>query len=260
MKQSIIRTSPGNMRTFTACLLSITMLLAPLASFAASPNNRSASPSTLTSPSKNAQQQSTISADRKLANELFVNPPAVVVGTPSITASMTAPATANPGGTISYTANISNITGGADATGVTFTDAVDPNTTYVANSLKISPLAFPDSYTAGKNVTLNVAAPGVLTNDTGTPAPTAVPIAGGGTTQGGTVTLLGDGSFTYNPPNNFVGTDTFTYSAHNTQTPDDSTTVTLTVIAPPAAVDDSYPATFNTTLNVPANGVLGNDT
>src|SRR5260370_19837499 len=34
-------------------------------------------------------------------------------------------------------------------------------------------------------------------------------------TQGGTVTVNADGSFTYNPPANFTGADTFTYTLQN---------------------------------------------
>ena len=150
---------------------------------------------------------------------------------------------AEPGDTITYDVNISN-GGVSDATGVSFTDTIDPNTTLVAGSLKVSPLAFADGYSATVNTPLNIAAPGVLTNDTGTPTPTAVPIAGGATTQGGTVTLNADGSFTYNPPNaTFTGTDTFTYTATNGLAPDDTATVTITI--------DEGPAVTTTT---PANG------
>src|SRR6185369_9113184 len=108
---------------------------------------------------------------------------------------------------------------------------------------KVSPLAFPDVYVAAQNTQLIVAAPGVLTNDTGIPAPTAAPIAGGATAQGGTVTLNADGSFTYNPPTGFEGNDSFTYTATNGLTPNDTALVTLNVDAPPSVT--------NTT---PANG------
>ena len=77
-------------------------------------------------------------------------------------------------------------------------------------SLRVSPLAIADAYNATKDVTLNIPAPGVLTNDTGTPAPTAQPIAAGATAQGGAVTLGADGSFNYTPPAGFEGSDTFT--------------------------------------------------
>jgi len=80
---------------------------------------------------------------------------------------------AAPGETITYDVNISN-TGPDDATGVNFMDTIDANTTLVGGSLKVSPLAFPDVFGATQNTPLVVSAPGVLTNDTGLPAPTAL--------------------------------------------------------------------------------------
>lgn len=149
---------------------------------------------------------------------------------------------AEPGDTITYNLNVSN-TGATDATGVTFNDTIDANTTFVPGSLKVSPLAFADSYNATKDVALSIAAPGVLANDTGTPSPTAQPIAGGATTQGGTVTLNADGSFNYTPPSGFQGADTFTYTATNGLSPNDTATVTINV--------DEGPSVTTTT---PANG------
>jgi uncharacterized repeat protein (TIGR01451 family) len=87
---------------------------------------------------------------------------------------------ADPGDTIKYTVNI-NASGG-DATGVTFTDTVDPNTAFVAGSLRATPVAVDDTYSATGNIRITVAAPGVLGNDfvgipsatiTGAPATTA---------------------------------------------------------------------------------------
>ena len=113
-------------------------------------------------------------------------------------------------------------------------DTIDANTTLVAGSLKVSPLAFPDIFSAAKDAQLVVGAPGVLTNDTGVPAPTAVAIAAGPTTQGGTVTLNTNGGFTYNPPAGFEGADSFTYTATNGLTPNDTALVTINVDAAPS--------------------------
>ncbi|MDT4953956.1 MAG: hypothetical protein QOJ02_2094 [Acidobacteriota bacterium] len=145
---------------------------------------------------------------------------------------------AEPGDTITYDVNVSN-TGATDATGVTFNDTIDPNTTLVAGSLKVSPLAFADTYSATKDIPLSVPAPGVLINDTGTPQPTAVPITSGPTSNGGTVTLNADGSFSYTPPAGFQGADTFTYTATNAQSPDDTATVTINVDAGPTVTTTS---------------------
>jgi hypothetical protein len=145
---------------------------------------------------------------------------------------------AEPGDTITYDVNVKN-TGAVDATGVTFNDTIDPNTTLVPGSLKVSPLAFAESYSATINTPLNIPAPGVLANDTGTPAPTAQPIAAGATTAGGTVTLNADGSFLYTPPTGFTGIDTFTYTATNGLSPNDTATVTINVDEGPTVTTTS---------------------
>ena len=145
---------------------------------------------------------------------------------------------AEPGQTITYDVNVSN-TGASDATGVNFNDTIDPNTTLVPGSLRVSPLAFADSYNATKNIALSISAPGVLTNDTGTPAPTAQPIAAGPTSQGGSVTLNADGSFNYTPPSGFQGADTFTYTVTNGLSPNDSATVTINVDEGPSVTTTS---------------------
>jgi uncharacterized repeat protein (TIGR01451 family) len=145
---------------------------------------------------------------------------------------------AEPGETITYDVNVSN-SGASDATGVNFTDTIDPNTTLVPGSLRVSPLAFADSYNATKGIALSISAPGVLANDTGTPAPTAQPIAAGATTQGGTVTLNANGSFNYTPPAGFEGADTFNYTATNGLSPSDTATVTINVDAGPTVTTTS---------------------
>src|SRR5205085_11918643 len=59
--------------------------------------------------------------------------------------------------------------------------------------------------------------------------PTAVPMTNGNNKQGGKVTLLADGSFTYDPPVGYTGPDTFTYQATDGSKTDNGTvTITLT--------------------------------
>lgn len=133
---------------------------------------------------------------------------------------------ADPGDTIKYTVNIN--ASGADATGVTFTDTVDPNTTFVPGSLRATPVAVDDTYAATGNVRISVPAPGVLGNDfAGVPNATitAPPVT---SANGGNVTLNGDGSFTYIPPPGFEGADTFTYTLTNSAG-SNSATVTINV-------------------------------
>ena len=132
---------------------------------------------------------------------------------------------ADPGDTLKYTVNIS--ASGEDATGVTFTDTVDPNTAFVGGSLAATPVAVDDSYVATGNVRISVPAPGVLGNDfAGVPAATIT--APSTSTNGGNVAVNANGSFTYNPPAGFEGTDTFTYTLMN-GTGSNSATVTITV-------------------------------
>ncbi len=97
-------------------------------------------------------------------------------------------------------------------------------------TVNIPPGANDDHYFTFVNQAINVAAPGVLTNDTGFPAPTAVP-NGGSTTAGGTYTLNADGSFNYTPPAGFTGNDGFDYTATNTAG-SDTAHVKLTVTDP----------------------------
>ncbi len=133
---------------------------------------------------------------------------------------------ADPGDTLQYSVNIT--ASGEDATGVTFTDTVDPNTAFVPGSLTATPVAVDDSYSALGNVRISVPAPGVLGNDfAGVPAAT-ITGAPASSTQGGDVAVNADGSFTYNPPAGFEGVDTFNYTLTNASG-SNSATVTITV-------------------------------
>ena len=134
---------------------------------------------------------------------------------------------ADPGDTLQYTVTIS--AAGEDATGVTFTDTVDPNTAFVGGSLTATPVAVNDSYAATGNVRISVpAGSGVLANDfLGLPAAT---ITGAPATSvnGGDVAVNADGSFTYNPAPGFEGSDSFTYTLTNSEGSNNAT-VSITV-------------------------------
>src|ERR1044072_4486338 len=83
----------------------------------------------------------------------------IVFAAPNITAtkvdawddSATPDGKAEPGQTIPYTVTVTN-TGDADATGVTFTDSVDTNTTLVPGSVNTQPIAIADTYNVIGNV------------------------------------------------------------------------------------------------------------
>jgi uncharacterized repeat protein (TIGR01451 family) len=219
-----------NFRAFASIICTYAILIMPFAQVAAATRLRSE----LTQRSSKVKEGA--STNRAAKYSVIGSMPAPMQsGSPVISATLTDnrptpdPAVANPGNTIQYTSVISN-TGTADATGVQFNDTVDANTTVVTSSVRMSPLAFADNYNGVPSTQLVVApAQGVLVNDKGLPAPTAVPISGS-TTQGGTVNLAADGSFTYDPPANFAnGSDTFTYTATNGQAPNDTATVTITI-------------------------------
>ncbi len=132
----------------------------------------------------------------------------------------------------------------------------------------VGPGAVDDAYSTPEDTTLVVAAPGVLTNDTGIETlPYAVALMV--EPLHGQLTLNADGSFTYVPDAGFVGDDTFEYQV--VTHPNDAKTgwsdealVTITVTPVnkvPVAVADAYDAVQNVTLvKTAAEGVLVNDT
>ena len=76
------------------------------------------------------------------------------------------------------------------------------------------PVASDDTYTATKNTALNIAAPGVLDNDTDADGDTLGTVLENGVTNG-SLTLNTDGSFDYTPNTDFTGQDAFSYYAHD---------------------------------------------
>jgi len=142
------------------------------------------------------------------------------------------PASAKPGDTINYTVTIQN-TGDADATGVQFNDDIDVHTAYVNGS---GILAMSDLYNTIGEVSINVPAPGLLTNDLDLNAgnntgmtTTAQTVSSAQCAGCSNVTIGVDGSFTYDPKAGFTGTDSFTYTAKNAANKSASATVQITV-------------------------------
>jgi VCBS repeat-containing protein len=124
------------------------------------------------------------------------------------------------------------------------------------------PVANNDSYTTGENQQLNVAAPGVLANDTDADGDPLHALIVTGPAHG-TLFLGGAGNFTYTPFSGYTGPDSFTYLANDGTANSNVATVSLTVRAPnhpPVANDDSYTLGENQQLTVAAPGVLANDT
>ena len=137
------------------------------------------------------------------------------------------------------------------------------------------PIAVNDSIAATLNTPKNFAATVLTANDLPGPANESnqtltVTAVSAASTQGGTV-ALSNGTITYTPANNFLGTDTFTYTVTDNGTTGGSQapksadgTVTVTVSdpsgnQPPVAGSDSIATSENTPKTVTTASLLSND-
>ncbi len=123
------------------------------------------------------------------------------------------------------------------------------------------PVANDDNYVTPQDETLTIAAPGVLSNDSGPAGETLIAVIETDLTPGtGSLTLGSNGSLTYIPPAGWTGSTSFTYKACYDSVCSVPATVTIEVKEVPVAVADSYEVPENGSLSVPTPGVLGNDT
>jgi len=152
-----------------------------------------------------------------------------------------------------------------------FTFTVFDGTLYATGTVSFAvtpvndaPVAVDDSYSLFKNSLLSVpAARGVLVNDSDVEGDPLAAHLISGPLHATVFTLSADGSFNYTPANNYVGPDSFTYLANDGLLDSTPATVSLSIVATnttPVAVNDSYSVNEDTTLIVPATGVLANDT
>ncbi|HZN01821.1 MAG TPA: Ig-like domain-containing protein, partial [Pyrinomonadaceae bacterium] len=213
----------------------------PLVPFA--PVSRGESRAAEREPAKPQNPETAAATTNTFVNAPVPQPAPAPMYAPTITATkddgIAAATTVAPGGTITYTVNVNN-TGTTsptdDATGVVFSDTVDAHTTLVPGS---PVAAASDKYNTIGNVQITIpdGATDLLGNDfdpdtgnnsgmTATAETKASTACTGGCS--GNVTINANGSFTYDPPLGFTGTDTFTYTA-NSGTASVSTTVTVTV-------------------------------
>ena len=122
------------------------------------------------------------------------------------------------------------------------------------------PLVANDSYAVIKGGTLNVAAPGVLANDSDPDAGDTLTVANFGTPKVGTLTGNANGSFSYTPPATYTGMDSFAYRARDNHGLASKTAgwVKIAVQANkgPQTVDDTVGMSANSTLTI---NVLAND-
>ncbi|BCX49743.1 hypothetical protein HAHE_36510 [Haloferula helveola] len=125
---------------------------------------------------------------------------------------------ASPGEDIDYDIRLNN--SGSDANNVRVTDTIDGNATLGA--VMVGPIGIDETYAVTGNIGISVpAGVGVLVNDLdpdgGVSPGLAVESFDSSSTQGGTVAVAPDGSFTYTPPTGFTGTDSFTYKVRDAQ-------------------------------------------
>ena len=136
------------------------------------------------------------------------------------------------------------------------------STTVTLNITNTPPVASADSFVTLKNIGLTVAAnSGVLANDTDANDDALTASVVSAPTRG-TLALNSNGSFTFTPNANYVGTDSFTYRAYDGTANSASTTVTISINnsnGAPVAASENFAGAKNTTLNIPAAGVLAND-
>ncbi len=161
---------------------------------------------------------------------------------------------ADPGDVIEYTVTIQN-SGDMNATGTNYDDAIDANTTLNAGSIRTTPIARNDGYSSIGNVGITVpAGSGVLANDNdpdGTTPVLTIASFDATSVNGGTVSVAGDGSFTYDPPPGYEGTDSYTYTIQDSDGKQDPAIVFINITDVIWFIDNSVASSGNGTLNSP---------
>lgn len=126
----------------------------------------------------------------------------------------------------------------------------------------LSPIAVNDLYQVVANETLEIAASGILANDSDADGDTLQAIEFRGP-ENGELELNGDGSFAYTPNTGFSGIDSFIYRADDGQSRSHLAVVTLQVSAPnspPQGTSDNYTVSEDELLSIGStHGVLAND-
>jgi VCBS repeat-containing protein len=177
--------------------------------------------------------------------------PASGVLTLNANGSFTYAPNSNFNGTDSFTYRASDGTTNSNLATVTIT----------VNPVNDAPVANNDTYSVNEDGTLNIAAAGVLANDTDVDGNSLAAVLGTGPASG-VLTLSPNGSFTYTPNANFNGTDSFTYRANDGTVDSNLATVRITVNGSntaPVAAADCYTTNEDTPLTVTLPGLLAND-
>ena len=152
----------------------------------------------------------------------------------------------------------------------TYHDSTPATVTITVNPLNDAPIANDDPpagipYVTIEDVELVISdlAQGLLFNDSDIDS-NQLTVVRYNQPNNGRVNIAANGTFTYQPENNFNGTDSFTYFANDGET-DSSTAATVTIIISPdndapIVNNKSYSVVENNILNIAAPGVLVNIT
>ena len=173
-----------------------------------------------------------VAAPGVLGNDTDADTPAQFLTAVLVTGPANGTFTLNTDGSFNYVHN------GSETTTDSFTYRVSDgiaNSNTVTVTLSITaindaPVAVADAYTTSEDTALNVAASGVLANDTDGEGQTLTATVVTGPSKG-TLTLNANGSFLYTPNANANGTDTFTYTVSDGTATSAPATVTITVTA-----------------------------
>jgi hypothetical protein len=147
--------------------------------------------------------------------------------------------TIQPDGSFTYVPDPAAHYAGFDTFRYEITDGA-PNfdTSDAFANIVVVPAVRDDAYNVTENQTLDVAAPGVFANDDIAGLDVTTLANDPFTVHGVPVTVNTDGSFSYTPPADFTGVDTFTYKIMDWDNDNTySATVTLNVVPPPPVPD-----------------------
>jgi hypothetical protein len=122
-----------------------------------------------------------------------------------------------------------------------------------------NPIAVADTYTTRPNQTLNVAAPGLLGNDSDPDGDALNVSVLNVTGLKGTISPYADGHFSFTPTAGFVGTTSFSYTISDGVGGRSTATATINVVnSAPVAGNDHYAVHAGRKLDISAPGLLAN--
>ena len=169
--------------------------------------------------------------------------------------------TLNSNGSFTYTPD-ANWNGSDGFTYQAYDGELYSNTATVTlnvSAVNDAPVAADDAFSGNEDSAITG---NVLTNDSDVEGDTLTVMLLDSGMAHGSVAMNPDGSFTYTPEANWNGTDKFSYRVYDGTDLSNVATVSITILPvndAPVAQNDSYTVDQDTVLNVPAAGVLIND-